>query len=166
MSIETMTTDGKLRAGAGRGKIGKRIAIAAGVIALLLLAAFGGLVAKMSYVPADLDYATTRLSNAGSYRVSYAPRRGPVAVNQIHAWAIHIETADGRPVAGATITVDGDMPQHGHGLPTEPQVTADLGGGDYLVEGLKFHMPGWWVVDYTITAGGQTDTVRFNLMLK
>jgi hypothetical protein len=146
-------------------KLWKLVGIGAGAIALLLVAAVIGLYLWMSYVPADLDYSTTRPSAAGLYRVSYEPRRGPIAVNQIHAWTIHVETADGQPVEGATITVDGDMPQHGHGLPTEPQVTMDLGGGDYLVEGLKFHMPGWWVVDYTINVGGQSDTVRFNLLL-
>ncbi|NTU83210.1 MAG: FixH family protein [Chloroflexales bacterium] len=164
MSIDTMTAEGKVQAGARRWGGWKWVGIVAGAIALLLITA-AGLWMWMSYVPADLDYATTRLSNGGAYRVSYEPRHGPIAVNQIHAWTIHVETADGQPIEGATIAVDGDMPQHGHGLPTEPQVTQDLGGGDYLVEGLKFHMPGWWVVDYTITAGGQTDTVRFNLLL-
>lgn len=165
MSIDTMTAEGRVQAGARRWGGWRWVGIVGGAIALLLITAVAGLGMWMSYVPADLDYATTRLSNGGAYRVSYAPRRGPIAVNQIHAWTIHVETADGQPVEGATIAVDGDMPQHGHGLPTEPQVTQDLGGGDYLVEGLKFHMPGWWVVDYTITAGGQTDTVRFNLLL-
>jgi hypothetical protein len=42
---------------------------------------------------------------------------------------------NGEPVENATIAVDGDMPEHGHGLPTCPQVTKYLGNGDYLVEG-------------------------------
>ena len=135
--------------------------------ALLVFAAwFGFMLYRMSYVPSDLDLSTTRLSNAGAYRVSYAPRRGPIAINQIHSWTIHVDTADGRPVTDANITVDGDMPQHGHGLPTRPQVTKHLGNGDYLVEGMKFQMGGWWVVDFTIDAHGKQDTVRFNLILK
>lgn len=152
-------------AGAARRNLGKRIAIIIGAIVMVLLVAVAGLAAWMSYVPADLDLSTTRLSATGAYRVSYQPRRGPIAVNQIHAWTLHVETADGTPVEGATIALDGDMPQHGHGLPTVPQVTADLGGGDYLVEGLKFHMPGWWVMDFTISDGERTDTVRFDLLL-
>jgi hypothetical protein len=134
---------------------------------LLLLAAvwFAIMVYRMNYVPADLDLSTTRVSAQGAYRVRYAAQRNPIAINQIHAWTIHVETADGRPVEHASIAVDGDMPQHGHGLPTTPQVTKDLGGGDYLVEGLKFHMTGWWVVDFQIDAAGQRDTVRFNLLL-
>jgi hypothetical protein len=57
------------------------------------------------------------------------------------------------------------MPQHGHGLPTRPQVTRALGDGTYLVEGMKFQMGGWWVVDFTIEVNGQSDSVRFNLAL-
>ncbi|HWQ14834.1 MAG TPA: FixH family protein [Roseiflexaceae bacterium] len=163
--IETVAGGMQRAAGGQRQRVLRWIGIGAGAIVLLLAVAVGGLMAWMSYVPADLDLSTTRASAAGAYQVSYTPRRGPIAVNQIHTWTIHVETADGRPVEGATITVDGDMPQHGHGLPTDPQVTQDLGGGDYLVEGLKFHMPGWWVVDFTISGPGQPDTVRFNLLL-
>jgi hypothetical protein len=69
-------------------------------------------------------------------------------------------------VDDAEITVDGGMPQHGHGLPTSPQVTQNLGGGDYLVEGVKFQMLGWWEVKFNINANGQSDTVTFNLILE
>ena len=137
----------------------------AGIVLFLLVAA-GVMMAYMSYVPDALDYSTTRLSEQGVYQVSYVAEINPVPINQMLKWTIHIETADGQPVEQATITVDGDMPQHGHGLPTRPQVTRDLGNGDYLVEGLKFHMPGWWVMDFVVTASEQTDQVRFNLMLK
>jgi hypothetical protein len=58
------------------------------------------------------------------------------------------------------------MPQHGHGLPTSPQVTQNLGNGDYLVEGMKFQMPGWWEVRFNILAGGQSDAITFNLTLE
>lgn len=137
-----------------------------GLALLVLLAGgFAMMRMRMNDVPPDLDLATTRRSNSGIYQVRYTPESASIPINQIHSWTIHIETPDGRPVEGATISVDGDMPQHLHGLPTAPQVTQDLGGGTYLVEGLKFHMPGWWVVDYTITAADQTDTVRFNLQL-
>lgn len=149
-----------------KGGWGRQRWIVLGLALLVLLAGgFTMMRMRMSYVPADLDLATTRSSNSGLYQVRYETAAAAIPVNQIHTWTIHIETTDGRPVEGAAITVDGDMPQHLHGLPTAPQVTQDLGGGTYLVEGLKFHMPGWWVVDYMITADGQTDTVRFNLQL-
>jgi hypothetical protein len=124
------------------------------------------MMARMGDVPADLDYSTTQPSENGLFEVSYEPSTGAVPVNQMHQWTLHVETADGDPVEDAVITVDGDMPQHGHGLPTRPQVTQNLGNGDYLVEGMKFQMGGWWVMDFTIAAGGQTDAVHFNMQLE
>ena len=124
------------------------------------------MMARMSDVPANLDTSTTRSSDNGLFNVSYTPSNGTIPVNQMHQWTLHVETADGQPVENATITVDGDMPQHGHGLPTRPQVTDYLGNGDYRVEGLKFQMGGWWLMDFTITANGQIDAVHFNMMLK
>jgi hypothetical protein len=78
---------------------------------------------------------------------------------------LHIETATGQPAAGAIVTVNGDMPAHGHGMPTQPEVTEDLGAGDYLVEGMSFQMGDYWVVDVSVTFDGQTDLVRFGLDL-
>ncbi|HSK88663.1 MAG TPA: FixH family protein [Anaerolineales bacterium] len=137
-----------------------------GGLVLVFAIFMAAMMVRMSYVPSDLNYATRRDSDNGLYRVSYTASTGTVPVNQMHQWTLHVETADGQIVEGAAITVDGDMPQHGHGLPTRPQVTQYLGSGDYLVEGMKFQMGGWWLMDFTITANGQTDAVHFNMMLK
>ena len=134
-------------------------------LAFLALAAGCMQVAGAGGVPAGLDYATVRVSEQGAYRVSYRSDPATVPINRMHSWTLHIETADGRPVTGAAVKVDGDMPQHRHGLPTRPRMTRDLGNGDYLVEGMKFQMGGWWAMDFTVTAGGRTDVARFNLML-
>jgi hypothetical protein len=69
----------------------------------------------------------------------------------------------GQPVAEATITVGGGMPQHGHGLPTRPRVTKNLGNGQYEISGVRFNMGGWWELKLTITTPAGTDTVTFNL---
>ena len=147
-----------------------RISIwAAGILLVLVAVYFTGMnimLAQMSSeVPSDLDYSNTRLSENGLFRVSYVSSQDIVPVNQMHQWTLHVETADGQPVENATIAVDGDMPEHGHGLPTRPQVTKYLGNGDYLVEGMKFQMGGWWVMDFTITANSHTDAVHFNMKL-
>jgi hypothetical protein len=137
-----------------------------GTLVIVFVGVMGLRMAHMSDVPSDLDYSTTHSSDKGLYNVSYAASTGTVPVNQMHQWTLHVESADGRPVEDATINVDGDMPQHGHGLPTSPRVTKYLGNGDYLVDGMKFQMGGWWLMDFTISAKGQTDAVHFNMMLK
>ena len=97
--------------------------------------------------------------------VSYASRLQPISINRIHNWVIHVETADGSPIDNATIAVIGGMPLHDHGLPTMPQVTKYLGDGNYLVEGMRFHMNGWWQLTVSITVDSNTDSVTFELQL-
>ena len=62
-----------------------------------------------------------------------------------------------------TITIDGGMPEHGHGLPTRPRVTKDLGNGSFEISGVRFNMGGWWELKLTIQTPAGTDTVTFNL---
>jgi hypothetical protein len=71
----------------------------------------------------------------------------------------------GRAVDGATITVDGGMPEHGHGLPTKPRVTKNAGNGMYVIEGVRFNMGGWWEFRLAIAGNAGADTVTFNLAL-
>jgi hypothetical protein len=116
--------------------------------------------------PSDLDVSRTHLSAQGLFRGSYTPSLDPITIDRLHPWILHIETADGQPLENAIITVHGDMPGHGHGLPTKPIVSQYRGNGDYLVEGMKFQMPGWWYVTFDISAGDKLDTVRFDFVLK
>src|SRR4051812_12657428 len=83
------------------------------VAAVLVAAAIGGtLWFHAGGPPSDLDLSTTRVSAQGLYRVGIIPGSEPIPVNMLHSWTLHIETLDSRPVEGATVAVDGDMPQH------------------------------------------------------
>ena len=115
--------------------------------------------------PANLDYSRTRTSEAGHYRATIRPQGDSIPQGKLQRWTLHLESASGAPVDSAQVTVDGGMPQHGHGLPTKPQVTRSLGNGDHLVEGMKFNMGGWWVVKFGVNAAAGRDSVVFNLKL-
>lgn len=156
----------QMPAGANRGRVLKWIAAIAGVLIVLAVVYQGAMMMSMSPVPANLDLSTTRTSAQGLFKGTIRPGMDPIPTNQIHTWTLHVETPDGQPVENATITLKGGMPQHGHGLPTQPVVSQYLGKGDYLVEGMDFQMTGWWVVDFDVNAGGKSDRVSFNLMLK
>lgn len=133
----------------------RRFALAAFVLALPLAHAAG---------PAR-DDSTERLSDHGLYRVSWRSDPAPIPLRKLHTWTLRVTRPDGTPVTDATIAVDGDMPEHGHGLPTRPRAGNHTRNGEYVVEGVKFQMGGWWVMDFDITSGGRTDRVRFNLQL-
>jgi hypothetical protein len=115
--------------------------------------------------PRDLDFSRTRVSEASLYRATIRPDGDSIPKGRLQRWTLHLETTTGSTVDTARITVDGGMPQHGHGLPTKPRVTRALGNGDHLVEGMKFNMGGWWVVRFGVAAAAGRDSVVFNVKL-
>ena len=115
--------------------------------------------------PQDLDLSLRHGSVQGRYLVRMEPPVTTPAINQMHAWQISLSSPDGAPVRNARITVDGGMPQHGHGLPTRPQVTREVAAGTYLMEGMKFSMTGWWEIKLAIQAAEGADTVVFNTVV-
>ena len=114
---------------------------------------------------ADPDGTMTRMSGSKRFRVTMRSNINPVPLSQIHSWTLHLETPEGVAIDDAQIGVYGDMPAHRHGLPTRPKVTENLGGGDYLIEGVKFTMPGRWQLILIITADGKRDKAKFNIDL-
>lgn len=108
--------------------------------------------------------ATDAWSQKRLFHVTYASTPSPPPMLALHEWTITITDAAAKPVDGARVTVLGGMPAHAHGLPTTPEVRA-LGAGRYRVEGLKFHMPGAWIVAFRINAAAGIDSVSFALDL-
>ena len=115
--------------------------------------------------PSDLDVSLTRPSVDKKYVVTLQPPATPAAINQLHTWKVKVASSAGAPITHAHITVDGGMPQHGHGLPTRPQVTQELPDGTYLIEGMKFSMTGWWEIKLAIDSPEGADKVTFNTVV-
>ncbi len=103
------------------------------------------------------------LSNSGRLLLSYSSELVPVQINTIHNWVLHVELSTGEVVENAQISLAGGMTEHDHGLPTAPRMTRYLGDGDYLMEGVRFHMNGRWVVTVQVDYGELSDSVVFEL---
>ncbi len=127
--------------------------------------AAAALVAACSSPPKDLDLALDKTSVAGFYRVALVPPAPAAAINQMHSWKVTLATTEGNPVRGAKFVIDGGMPQHGHGLPTQPRVTRELNDGTYSLDGMKFSMTGWWEVKLAIDGSQGVDKVTFNTLV-
>ena len=89
----------------------------------------------------------------------------PLAINKMHSWIIHVVDSDGEAISNAQLVVTGGMPQHNHGLPTLPAVTASPTDGDYQIEGMRFHMRGYWEIRVSIDTGTERDDVTIALTL-
>jgi hypothetical protein len=141
--------------------------IAVVACALALVALIAGCESKGAGAarPAAREFGLgPRTSAQQVYAATLQPRQ-PLRVRQLQTLPVLITDASGRPMEGARISVDGGMPEHGHGLPTQPRVRRALGGGVYEIEGLRFNMGGWWELKLAIESPAGADNITFNLSL-
>ena len=138
--------------------------IGAALVLAVALAVAGFAASQMLTHPAAVPPGTLVSSAHGTFRASYSTSVAPIPINTMHTWTLRLLDADGRPVPDAVIGVSGDMPGHGHGLPTSPIARA-VGGGDYVIEGMQFQMNGDWYIELRIQAGGREDTLRIDFTI-
>ena len=101
----------------------------------------------------------TEVGKNGLFQVTIQSDEAPLPLNRIHSWTARITTPEGRIVDDAILMVYGGMPEHKHGFPSKPEVTANLGDGRYRIEGFKFNMPGRWEMWFNVRALDQDDKV-------
>ncbi len=136
----------------------RKPASAFSLLAMLSVAACAG-------PPSNLDMSLTHPTAEKKFVVALQPPTPPAALNQMHAWQVKLTSPTGEPISQARFHVDGGMPQHGHGLPSQPGVTRELEPGTYLLEGMKFSMTGWWEIKLAIDSPEGADKVTFNTVV-
>lgn len=113
---------------------------------------------------ADTDWTeeTAITSDDGHFYVMYSPDVDPIPYNETFSmyWMVHDGADHSHMLGDTTLTLDVTMPEHGHGMNTEPQITQDAAGG-FQVDGMLFHMRGWWALAATITEGDVVDHATF-----
>lgn len=104
-------------------------------------------------------------SRPAGLQVHIESEQSPLRVNQMHRWRIQVTDEQGAAVDGLAIEVEGGMPAHDHGLPTQPQVRAAEQPGLYWLEGMRFHMGGEWRLGLVLLHEGRRYRVAFELEL-
>ncbi|TFH75313.1 auxin-binding protein [Gammaproteobacteria bacterium LSUCC0112] len=118
--------------------------------------------------PVSAQPPQTRSDPAGLHIVLHS-QVSPIPLNQMHSWTIEIQPD--LPIASnslwesAVIRVSGGMPAHNHGLATSPQVTDYLGDGRFLLEGVRFHMAGVWILQLQIQLDNRHYTAQVELTI-
>ena len=140
----------------------KRTSPILSLIALVALISIGA-TPKPAY--AEFSNPEVIVAVSESYKVAGKASINPVAINQIHSWTLNLQTHDSRPVEKADITVSGGMPLHDHGLPTQPKVVSEILPGKYQVDGLKFHMRGYWEITIEVRKEDTSETLVLGLNL-
>lgn len=134
----------------------QRLALILAGLAVLAGVAFVSLRAGSGTPP--VEQAAPAASGA-IYAAAVEPEQGMPAIGEMKDWILTLRNRDDTPVEGATVGIDGGMPAHRHGLPTRPQVTAELGDGRYRIEGLKFSMSGRWELRFDVSGSSGRETL-------
>ncbi len=104
----------------------------------------------------DADAAVAQ--RAQSERYTLRLRLEPAPAVGRHFSLLFAVCARGAPAAPEAVSVDARMPAHGHGMNYRPGISA-LGDGRYRADGLMFHMPGRWELEFAVREGGRTERI-------
>ena len=108
----------------------------------------------------------TGLTKNGKYRVRLRPRSRPIMISVFQDWIIHVENVDGTLFIPLQLSLMGGMPGHGHGFASSPKATRYLESGDFLVEGVRFHMTGLWNLQVDVMGPSGPDSASFEVQVK
>ena len=85
---------------------------------------------------------------------------GKAPLNEIFSFEIELVSGPAERVS-----VDADMPSHGHGMITEPVVT-QIDATHYQVDGMMLHMPGYWEIYVEVTRDSESERFMLPLTLE
>ena len=102
---------------------------------------------------------------SGAYVIDCTFSTYPPPKNEHCSMHLVIRRADEESLSQSLeIQIDADMPAHGHGINTQPEIER-IGEGEYEVRGLLFHMGGLWELYIDCVEDGIPDrgTIAFTL---
>ncbi len=94
-------------------------------------------------------------SDSGLFFAEFAPDPDPPVLGD-NSLGILLHDADANPVAGAALTLEPFMPEHGHGSSATPAVS-EQGDGHYLATSIVYQMMGEWELIIDVEADGKSD---------
>lgn len=105
-------------------------------------------------------------SDSGRYTVELEQMMSEIPLREIHSWTVRFERKSKTKSKPLRIEIDGGMPRHGHGLPTEPKLARYLGDERYQIDGVLFNMPGLWQLQFRVLDEKGWDQVIFKLAVR
>lgn len=111
------------------------------------------------------DTSRSKPTRNAIYYISYVPSPDPIRLAQSFDLTITVlENADRtKPVTDASLSIQGWMPAHSHGMYTTPSITSN-GDGTYGVRGMLFHMEMNWQIRVEVTRADVTDGAVFDVL--
>ncbi len=117
-----------------------------------------------------------RTTQSGYYEVDVKFKPEKPGLGELFEVEAVARTRDGLPLEVGKVLLNARMPQHNHGMETDPVhspgecdaagTACTHPGGRYLSQGFKFHMPGEWTVTIEVTGPRGTDTTSYVYEMK
>ncbi len=84
--------------------------------------------------------------------------------NLIFSMEVRAAGSDLKNTEEIHLSYDATMPEHKHGMLTKARVTRKE-QNTFLIEGIKLHMPGAWLMSFKLKRGSQEDLVTIPVRL-
>lgn len=95
--------------------------------------------------------------------IAFRPDPVRIEVGGPFALVMNVCTKDGQ--AAELVAIDAQMPDHRHGMNYRTTILPG-GNGRYRVEGLLFHMPGRWELNFDVRSGEESERLSHDILLK
>ncbi|MFQ5500831.1 MAG: hypothetical protein ACE5EQ_00840 [Phycisphaerae bacterium] len=120
---------------------------------------------KVSAPPIEGESVIT--SNDGTYEVRFVSAPNPIPLNQPFTLDVSITPKSTGRATGRNLSlgVDAVMPDHQHGMNTQPRIQ-HRGGYRFHIDGMLFHMAGRWELYFDITEGAVTERAQIDIHLE
>lgn len=113
--------------------------------------------------PLDLGRGTGWVVFSGEYLLAFRP--DPLRIEVSEPFALVVNVCSRLGGAAELLAVDANMPEHRHGMNYRATIVAK-GDGRFRAEGLLFHMPGRWEISFDVRAGGESERLTHDIVLK
>ena len=113
--------------------------------------------------PLDLGRGTGWVVFSGDYMIAFRPEPHTIEVGAPFSLIMNICTKNNQPAE--LVAIDAQMPEHKHGMNYKPTIVAGK-DGRYRADGLLFHMPGRWEIDFDVRRGGDIERLSHDFLLK
>ncbi|HQS14436.1 hypothetical protein [Reyranella sp.] len=113
--------------------------------------------------PLDLGRGTGWVVFSDDYLMAF--RADPLHIEVGEPFALLINVCTRRGGAAELLAVDANMPAHRHGMNYRATIVAK-GDGRFRAEGLLFHMPGRWEINFDVRAGDESERLTHDIILK
>ena len=110
-------------------------------------------------------FSEALVSDGGSFRIRWASSPQPLPFNEYFELLIEVQlTADSQDSNPLWLDVHALMPEHAHGMNTQPKIQA-LDDGRFIVKGMLFHMAGSWELSFDVAKGRIREQAKTRLQV-